>query len=204
MDPRGLVPYVIETSERGERAMDIFSLLLKERIVFIGTQIDDNVANLTVAQILYLAREDPEREIRLYIHSPGGGVYAGLAIYDTMQIVQCPIETIAVGSTASMGTMLLLAGTPGHRYALPNSTIHIHQPLGGTQGQATEIKIQADEILRIRKLLNELMAKHTGQPVERIAQDTERDFFMTAEMAKEYGIVDHVLQPNQPKPGIKE
>ncbi|MHB9032803.1 MAG: ATP-dependent Clp protease proteolytic subunit [Anaerolineae bacterium] len=204
MDPRSLIPMVIETTGRGERAYDIFSLLLKERIIFIGTPIDDNIANLTVAQILYLAREDPEREIRLYIHSPGGIIYAGLAIYDTMQTVQCPIQTIAVGSTASMGTVLLAAGTPGRRYALPNATIHIHQPLGGAQGQATEIQIQAEEILRLRKLLNEIMAKHTGQSIERIAQDTERDFFMTAEAAKEYGIVDQVLQPNQPKPEKKE
>lgn len=204
MDPRALIPMVIETSGRGERAYDIYSLLLKERIIFIGTAIDDNIANLTVAQILYLAREDPEREIRLYIHSPGGIIYAGLAIYDTMQIVQCPIETIAVGSTASMGTVLLAAGTPGRRYALPNATIHIHQPLGGAQGQATEIQIQAEEILRLRTRLNEIMSKHTGQPIERIMQDTERDHFMTAEMAKEYGIIDEVLQPNQPKPEPKE
>jgi ATP-dependent Clp protease, protease subunit len=203
MDPRALIPMVIESTGRGERAYDIFSLLLKERIVFIGTAIDDTVANLTVAQILYLAREDPEREIRLYIHSPGGGIYAGLAIYDTMQIVQCPIETIAVGSTASMGTVLLAAGTPGRRYALPNATIHIHQPLGGTQGQATEIQIQAEEILRVRKLLNEIMAKHTGQSIDRIAHDTERDYFMTADQAKEYGIVDEVLQPHQPKTETK-
>lgn len=203
MDPRALIPMVIESTGRGERAYDIFSLLLKERIVFIGTALDDTVANLTVAQILYLAREDPEREIRLYIHSPGGGIYAGLAIYDTMQIVQCPIETIAVGSTASMGTVLLAAGTPGRRYALPNATIHIHQPLGGVQGQATEIQIQAEEILRLRKLLNEIMSKHTGQSFERIARDTERDFFMTADQAKEYGIVDEVLQPHQPKPETK-
>ncbi|MHB1356583.1 MAG: ATP-dependent Clp protease proteolytic subunit [Anaerolineae bacterium] len=203
MDPRALIPMVIESTGRGERAYDIFSLLLKERIVFIGTAIDDTVANLTVAQILYLAREDPEREIRLYIHSPGGGIYAGLAIYDTMQIVQCPIETIAVGSTASMGTVLLASGTPGRRYALPNATIHIHQPLGGAKGQATEIQIQAEEILRVRKLLNEIMAKHTGQTVEQIAHDTERDFFMTADQAKTYGIVDQVLLPHQPKPEIK-
>jgi ATP-dependent Clp protease, protease subunit len=199
MDPRALIPMVIETTGRGERAYDIFSLLLKERIVFIGTAIDDNVANLTVAQILFLEREDPERAIRLYIHSPGGGIYAGMAIYDTMQIVKCPIETIAVGSTASFGTVLLAAGTPEHRYALPNATIHIHQPLGGVQGQATEIQIQAEEILRLRKLLNEIMAKHTGQPVDQIAKDTERDFFMTAEQAEHYGIVDKVLQPNQDK-----
>jgi ATP-dependent Clp protease, protease subunit len=203
MDPRALIPMVIESTGRGERAYDIFSLLLKERIVFIGTAIDDNVANLTVAQILYLAREDPEREIRLYIHSPGGGIYAGLAIYDTMQIVQCPIETIAVGSTASMGTVLLAAGTPGRRYSLPNATIHIHQPLGGAQGQATEIQIQAEEILRVRRLLNEIMAKHTGQTVDQIAHDTERDNFMTAEQAKKYGIIDEVLEAHQPKPETK-
>ncbi|NLV74793.1 MAG: ATP-dependent Clp protease proteolytic subunit [Chloroflexi bacterium] len=204
MYPRNLIPMVIESSGRSERAYDIYSLLLKERIIFLGSAIDDNVANLTVAQILYLAREDPEREIRLYIHSPGGIIYAGLAIYDTMQMVPCPIETIAVGSTASFGTVLLAAGTPGRRYALPNATVHIHQPLGGAQGQATEIQIQADEILRLRKRLNAILAKHTGQPIERIELDTERDHFMTAEQAKEYGLVDTVLQPNQPQPEPKE
>jgi len=197
MDATALIPMVIESTGRGERAYDIYSLLLKERIVFLGTAIDDNIANLTVAQILFLQREDPEREIQMYIHSPGGIIYAGLAIYDTMKMVSCPIATIAVGSTASMGTVLLAAGTKGRRYALPNATIHIHQPLGGARGQATDVQIQAEEILRLRTRLNEIMAEATGQPVERIARDTERDLYMTAEQAKEYGLVDDVLQPRQ-------
>jgi ATP-dependent Clp protease protease subunit len=186
---------VIESSGRGERAYDIYSLLLKERIIFLGTPIDDNVANLTVAQILYLQREDPEREIQLYIHSPGGVIYAGLAIYDTMKMVSCPIATIAVGSTASMGTILLAAGTPGRRYALPNATIHIHQPLGGARGQATDVQIQAEEILRLRKRLNQILADATGQSIERIQTDTERDLYMDADQAKTYGLIDEVLLP---------
>jgi ATP-dependent Clp protease protease subunit len=196
---------VIESSGRGERAYDIYSLLLKERIVFLGTPIDDNIANLTVAQLLYLQREDPEREIQLYIHSPGGVIYAGLAIFDTMKMLTCPVATIAVGSTASMGTILLAAGTKGHRYALPNATIHIHQPLGGARGQATEIQIQAEEILRLRKRLNLILAEATGQPEERIQRDTERDLFMTAEQAKEYGLIDEVLlPPGASKPAAEE
>jgi ATP-dependent Clp protease, protease subunit len=190
-----LIPMVIESSGRGERAYDIYSLLLKERIIFLGTPIDDTVANLIVAQLLFLDREDPERQINLYINSPGGIIYAGLAIYDTMQSVNSPISTIAVGSTASMGTVLLAAGTKGRRYALPNSTVHIHQPLGGARGQATDIQIQAEEILRLRKRLNEILVTHTRQPLERIERDTERDFFMDAHAAKEYGIVDEVIQP---------
>ncbi|MEA3407991.1 MAG: ATP-dependent Clp protease proteolytic subunit [Chloroflexota bacterium] len=203
MDPMPMarIPMVIETSGRGERAYDIYSLLLKERIIFLGTPIDGNVANVIVAQLLYLDREDPEREINLYIHSPGGIIYAGLAIYDTMQIVRCPIATIAVGSTASMGTVLLAAGTPGRRYALPNSTIHIHQPLGGVRGQATDVEIQADEILRLRDRINSILAEHTGQSVERIKQDTDRDFYMDAEHAKEYGIVDKVLSAPSDRKG---
>lgn len=195
MDTRALIPMVIESTGRGERAYDIYSLLLKERIVFLGTPIDDNVANLIVAQLLFLDREDPERDIHLYIHSPGGIIYAGLAIYDTMQAVRCPIETIAVGSTASMGTILLAAGTPGRRYALPNATIHIHQPLGGAQGQATDVQIQAEEILRLRSKVNEILANHTGQPLERIQADTERDLYMDAQQACEYGLVDEVIKP---------
>lgn len=195
MNPTALIPMVIESTGRGERAYDIYSLLLKERVVFLGTPIDDNVANLIVAQILFLAREDPEREIRLYIHSPGGVIYAGLAIYDTMQAVSCPIETIAVGSAASMATILLAAGTPGRRYALPNATVLIHQPAGGARGQATDVQIQAEEILRLRKRMNEILAKHTGQSIERIAADTERDFYMDAQQAKEYGLVDEVIEP---------
>ncbi|HHX64144.1 MAG TPA: ATP-dependent Clp protease proteolytic subunit [Chloroflexi bacterium] len=205
MDFKSLIPMVIESTGRGERAYDIFSLLLRERIIFLGTPIDDTIANLIVAQMLFLDREDPEREIRLYINSPGGVIYAGMAIYDTMQIVRPPIETIAVGSTASMGTVLLAAGTPGRRYALPNATVHIHQPLGGARGQASEIQIQAEEILRLRRRLNNIMAMHTGQPLERIERDTDRDFFMDAEQAREYGIVDQVLQPRDLKlPGQEE
>ncbi len=190
-----LIPMVVESTGRAERAYDIYSLLLKERIVFLGQAIDDHAANLVVAQMLYLAREDSEQEIHLYIHSPGGSVYAGLAIYDTMQMVQCPIETIAVGSTASMGTVLLAAGSPGRRFALPNATVHIHQPLGGAQGQASDLQIQAKEILRLKRKLNEILARHTGQPLERIEHDTDRDFFMDAEAAREYGVIDKVLTP---------
>lgn len=195
MDPRALIPMVIESTGRGERAYDIYSLLLKERIVFLGTPIDDNVAGLIVAQILFLDREDPEREIKLYIQCPGGVIYSGLAIYDTMQVVRAPVSTIAIGSTASMGTVLLAAGAPGRRFALPNATIHLHQPLGGARGQATDIQIQAEEILRLRKRLNEILAYHTGQPIERIERDTDRDFFMDAEMARQYGIIDEVIKP---------
>jgi len=194
MDATALIPMVIESTGRGERAYDIYSLLLKERIVFLGTAIDDNIANLTVAQILFLQREDPEREIQMYIHSPGGIIYAGLAIYDTMKMVSCPIATIAVGSTASMGTVLLAAGTKGRRYALPNATFHIHQPLGGARGQATDVQIQAEEILRLRRRLNEMLAHHTGQPLERIEKDTDRDFFMDAQGALEYGLVDEIIK----------
>jgi len=194
MSLNSLVPMVVESTGRGERAYDIYSLLLKERIVFLGSAIDDNVANVIVAQLLFLEREDPEREIKLYIHSPGGGIYAGMAIYDTMQIVRCPVTTVAVGSTASFGTVLLAAGTPGRRYALPHATIHIHQPLGGARGQASDIQIQAEEILRLRKLLNGILVHHTGQPVERIAADTDRDYYMDAEQAREYGIVDEILK----------
>jgi ATP-dependent Clp protease protease subunit len=193
--PTSLIPMVIETSGRGERAYDIFSLLLKERIIFMGTPISDQVANLVVAQLLFLNREDPEKEIQMYINSPGGQIYAGMAIYDTMQQVTAPVSTVAVGFTASFGTVLLSAGTPGHRYALPNATIHLHQPLGSTQGQAADIEIQAKEILRLREQLNVILSYHTGQPKEKIAEDTDRDIFMTAEQAVEYGLVDGVLAP---------
>jgi ATP-dependent Clp protease, protease subunit len=192
--PASLIPMVIETTGRGERAYDIFSLLLKERIVFLGTPINDQVANLIVAQLLFLAREDPEKAIRFYINSPGGQVYSGMAIYDTIQQIECPVSTVAVGFTASFGTVLLTAGTKGMRYALPNATIHMHQPLGGAQGQATDIAIQANEILRLRKSLNGILSFHTGQPIERIEEDTDRDIFLTAEAAKEYGLVDEVLK----------
>lgn len=191
--PTSLVPMVIETSGRGERAYDIYSLLLKERIVMIGTPISDQISNLVVAQLLYLAREDPSKPIRLYINSPGGQVYSGMAIYDTMQQIDCPVSTVAVGFTASFGTVLLTAGTKGMRYALPHATIHMHQPIGGAQGQASDIAIQANEILRLRQSLNEILSYHTGQDVEKIEQDTDRDIFLTAEEAKEYGLVDEVL-----------
>jgi ATP-dependent Clp protease protease subunit len=193
-DPKNVIPMVIESSGRGERAYDIYSLLLKERIVFLGTQIDDQVANVIVAQLLFLSREDPDREIQMYINSPGGVIYSGLAIYDTMQMIPNPISTVAVGVTASFGTVLLTAGTKGRRYALPNATIHMHQPLGGSQGQATDIEIQTKQILRLRTLLNDIMAKHTGKSVEVIKQDTERDFYLDAKQAVEYGLVDQVLE----------
>jgi ATP-dependent Clp protease protease subunit len=191
---------VIETSGRGERAYDIFSLLLKERIIILGTPINDQIANLVVAQLLFLAREDPTKPIRMYINSPGGQVYAGMAIYDTMQQIECPVSTVAVGFTASFGTVLLTAGTKGMRYALPHATVHMHQPLGGAQGQASDIAIQANEILRLRRTLNGILSYHTGQPIERIQQDTDRDIFMTAQDAKEYGIVDIVLS----NPGMEQ
>lgn len=193
-DPKSVIPMVIESSGRGERAYDIYSLLLKERIIFLGTPIDDNVANVIVAQLLFLNREDSEREIQMYINSPGGVIYSGLAIYDTMQMISNPISTVAVGVTASFGTVLLTAGTKGRRYALPNATIHMHQPLGGAQGQATDIEIQTKQILRLRTLLNDIMAKHTGKSVDVIKQDTERDFYLDAQQAVDYGLVDQVLE----------
>src|SRR5215212_9034793 len=193
-DFKNVIPMVIESSGRGERAYDIYSLLLKERIIFLGTPIDDQVANLIVAQLLYLNNEDPEKEINMYINSPGGVIYAGLAIYDTMQMISNPISTVAVGVTASFGTVLLTAGTKGRRYALPNATIHMHQPLGGAQGQATDIEIQAKEILRLRERLNGILAFHTGQTTDQIALDTDRDFYLDAKGAVEYGLVDQVLE----------
>jgi ATP-dependent Clp protease, protease subunit len=197
-DPKSVIPMVIESSGRGERAYDIYSLLLKERIIFLGTPIDDQVANVIVAQLLFLNREDSEREIQMYINSPGGVIYSGLAIYDTMQMISNPISTVAVGVTASFGTVLLTAGTKSRRYALPNATIHMHQPLGGAQGQATDIEIQTKQILRLRTLLNDIMAKHTGKTVDVIKQDTERDFYLDAQQAVEYGLVDQVLEiPNK-------
>ncbi len=191
--PRDLIPMVIESSGRGERAFDIFSLLLRERIIFLGMPIDDNVANVIVAQLLFLDREDPDRDINMYLNCPGGVITSGLAIYDTMQLIRPNVATHAVGMTASMGTVLLAAGAKGKRYALPHSTIHIHQPLGGAQGQAVDIEIQAREILRLRKLLNDILCKHTGQTEERIIADTDRNFYMNAEEAVKYGIVDSVL-----------
>ena len=191
---RNVIPMVIESSGRGERAYDIYSLLLKERIIFLGTPIDDQVANLIVAQLLFLNHEDPEKEISMYINSPGGIIYAGLAIYDTMQMISNPISTVAVGVTASFGTVLLAAGTKGLRYALPNATIHMHQPLGGAQGQATDIEIQARQILRLKALLLNILAKHTGQPLEVIERDSDRDYYLEAKTAVEYGLVDQVLE----------
>ena len=195
MRPHNLIPMVIESTSRGERAYDIFSLLLRERIVFLGTPITDQIANLIIAQLLFLDREDPEREISLYIHSPGGIISAGLAIYDTMQLIRAPISTIAVGMAASMATVLLTAGTKGRRFALPHATIHLHQPLGGVEGQATDIEIAAREILRQRALLNDLLKKHTGLSDEQIERFTDRDFYMTADQAVQYGIIDTVLHP---------
>lgn len=184
---------VVESSSRGERAYDIYSLLLKERIIFLGTPIDDQVANLIVAQLLFLNHEDPEKEIQMYINSPGGQIYSGFAIYDTMRMISNPVSTVAVGFTASFGTVLLTAGTKGRRYALPNATIHMHQPLGGAQGQATDIEIAAKQILHQKALLNNIFAKHTGQPLEIIERDTDRDFYLDAKGAVEYGLVDQVL-----------
>ncbi len=197
--PSDLIPMVIESTSRGERAYDIYSLLLHERIVFLGTAINDQVANLIVAQLLYLSREDPEREIQMWINSPGGHIYAGLAIYDTMQQIPNPIATYAVGVTASFGTVLLAAGSKGTRYALPHATIHVHQPLGGAQGQATDIEIQAKEILRLRDRLNQILVKHTGQTLDVIERDTERDYYMDAQAAMQFGLVDKVLEES-PKP----
>ena len=192
-DPRALIPMVIENSGRGERAYDIYSLLLKERIVFLGTPIHDQVANLIIAQLLFLDREDPEKEISVYINSPGGNIYHGLAIYDTIQQVRAPLSTIAVGVTASMATMLLAAGTKGRRYALPNATIHMHPAGGGAQGYAPDVEIQYKELQRMQHLLHDLLSKHTGQPVEKIADDFDRDRYMSAPEAVAYGIVDEVL-----------
>ena len=195
LDPRAqvLVPMVVEATNRGERSYDIYSLLLKERIIFLGTAVDDYTANLIIAQLLYLDREDPERDISLYIHSPGGSVTAGLSIYDTMQLIKPNVSTICVGMAASMGAVLLLAGAKGKRYALPNSTIMIHQAAGGFEGTAADIEIRAREILRIQSRLRDIMAYHTGQPLERISRDSDRDFFLTPEQAQDYGIIDEVI-----------
>ncbi|MBC7877040.1 MAG: ATP-dependent Clp protease proteolytic subunit [Anaerolineales bacterium] len=193
-DFKNIVPMVVENTGRGERAYDIYSLLLKERIIFLGTPIDDQVANVIVAQLLFLNHEDPEKEIRMYINSPGGVIYAGLAIYDTMQAISNPISTMAIGVTASFGTVLLTAGTKGRRYALPHATIHMHQPLGGAQGQATDIEIQARQILRLKTLLTGIIAKHTAQPLEVIERDADRDFYLDAQQAVDYGLVDQIIE----------
>jgi len=189
----GLIPMVVEQSPRGERAYDIYSRLLKNRIIIIGSEIDDNVANSVIAQLLYLEQDEPDAEISLYINSPGGIVSSGLAVYDTMQFIRPDVSTWCMGMAASISALLLAAGTPGKRYALPHSTMLIHQPMGGAYGQATDIRIRADEILRIRQELNNLLAKHTGQPLNKIEEDTERDFYMTAQAAKEYGLIDEVI-----------
>ena len=199
--PTSLVPMVIETTGRGERAFDIYSLLLRNRIIMLGTPINDQIANLIVAQLLYLDNEDNSLPITMYINSPGGMVYSGMAIYDTMQQVRSQVATYAVGFTASFGTVLLTAGTKGMRYALPNATIHMHQPLGGAEGQASDIAIQAQEILRLRSDLNEILSYHTGQPVEKIAKDTDRDIYMSAQEAMEYGLVDEVLADSRHENG---
>jgi ATP-dependent Clp protease protease subunit len=194
----GLIPMVVEQTNRGERAYDIYSRLLKDNIIFIGTPIDDMVANLVTAQLLFLAAEDPEKDIYLYINSPGGSITAGMAIYDTMQFVRPDVSTICIGQAASMGALLLAAGAAGKRFALPNARLLIHQPsMGGLSGQATDIDIHAKEILRMREILNQLMAKHTHQEVERIERDVERDFIMSADQAKEYGLIDEIIYKNK-------
>jgi ATP-dependent Clp protease protease subunit len=198
--PQNVIPMVIESSSRGERAFDIYSLLLKERIIFLGSAINDQVANLIIAQLLFLAREDPDKDINLYINSPGGVISAGLAIYDTVQLVQPEVSTICMGMAASMATVILCAGAKGKRYALPNSTIHLHQAVGGAQGQASDIEIAAREIMRLQEKIRSILVKHTGQTMEKISHDTDRDFYLTAEQATEYGIVDDILSG----PSVKE
>jgi ATP-dependent Clp protease, protease subunit len=194
MDIRNVIPMVIEQGSRGERAYDIYSLLLRERIILLGTPINDQVANLIVAQLLYLDREDPDRPVQMYINSPGGVVYAGMAIYDAMQQISAPVSTSAVGLTASFGTVLLTAGAHGQRYALPNATVHMHQPLGGAQGQASDIVIQANEIMRLKDRLIEIFVKHTGQDRDVIERDTDRDIYLSASQAVQYGLIDAVLE----------
>jgi ATP-dependent Clp protease protease subunit len=198
--PKNIIPMVIESGAKGERAFDIFSLLLKERIIFIGTPIDDQIANLIVAQLLYLEREDPDKDINLYVHSPGGYVHSGLAIYDTMQFIRCDISTICVGMTASLAAIILCAGAKGKRFALPHAKIMLHQPTGGLGGQAADIKIQAEEIIKTKAMLNEIVAKHTGQSIDRIQHETERDRYMSAQEAKEWGLIDEILINESRKP----
>jgi len=199
---QNIVPMVIENTGRIERAFDIYSLLLRERIIFLGTPIDDQVANLVIAQMLYLAREDPDKDIQLYINSPGGVITSGLAIYDTMQLVQPDVSTICIGMAASMASVLLAGGAPGKRFALPNSTVLLHQPYGGVTGQAVDVEIQAREIIRLRNVINRIFVKHTGQPEERIVRDTDRNFWMAADQAKEYGIVDEILTGPRGTPSV--
>lgn len=197
-------PYVVESTHRGERQWDIYSRLLKDRIIFLGTEVNDTVANLIIAQMLFLESEDPDKEITLYINSPGGVITAGLAIYDTMQYVRCPVATVCLGQAASMGAWILAAGADGMRKALPNSRIMIHQPLGGFRGQATDIEIHANEILNLRKRMNDIMAAHTGQDADKVKEDTERDRYLSSIEAKEYGIIDDVIEPKQPPRAQKE
>ena len=192
-----LVPYVVEQTNRGERSYDIFSRLLNDRIVFLGEEVNDTTASLVVAQLLYLEAQDPDKDIQMYINSPGGSVTAGMAIYDTMQYIKCDVSTICIGMAASMGAFLLSSGAKGKRIALPHSEIMIHQPLGGAKGQATDIQIQAEQILRIKKVMNELLAQNTGKPLKTIEKDTERDHFMTAEQARDYGLVDEIIAPRR-------
>ena len=196
--PENLIPMVVESGARGERAYDIYSLLLKERIIFLGTPINDQVANAIIAQLLFLDREDPERDINIYLNSPGGVITSGLAIYDTMRLIRPAVSTICVGMAASMTTVLLCGGAKGKRYALPNSTIHMHQPMGAAQGQASDVEIHAREILRTQDKMRQILSLHTGQPYEKIARDTDRDYFLNAEEAKEYGLIDEVLEKPEP------
>ena len=195
--PESIIPMVVESGARGERAYDIYSLLLKERIIFLGTPINDQVANAVIAQLLFLDREDPDRDINLYINSPGGLIYSGLAIYDTIQNIRPEVSTICVGMAASMATALLCAGTPGKRLSLPNSTIHMHQPMSGAQGQASDVEIHAREAIRLQDKMRQVISKHTGQSYEKVARDTDRDYFLNAEEAKEYGLVDDVVVPRE-------
>ncbi len=202
--PEAIIPMVVESGARGERAYDIYSLLLKERIIFLGTPINDQVSNAIIAQLLFLAREDSDRDINLYINSPGGIVYSGLAIYDTIQYIQPDVSTTCMGAAASMATVLLCAGTPGKRYALPNSTIHMHQPLSGAQGQASDIEIHAREALRLQDKMRQVISSHTGQPYEKVARDTDRDYFLSPEEAKDYGLIDDVVTSNTDQEQDKE
>ena len=198
------IPTIVETTHRGERVWDIWSRLLKDRIIFLGTPIDDQIANLVIAQLLFLESDDPDKDITIYVNSPGGIVTAGLAIYDTMQYVRCPVSTVCLGQAASMAALLLCAGSTGMRRALPHSRVMIHQPLGGYQGQATDIEIHAKEILSLKRRLNEIMAAHTGQDVETVTKDTERDNFMSAQQAKDYGLIDEVIEPRKDGPAPKK
>ena len=202
--PTNVIPMVIESGTRGERAFDIYSLLLRERIVMLGMPINDQVANVIIAQLLFLEREDPDKDISLYVHCPGGVISAGLAIYDTMQLVRPDVSTICVGLAASMGTLLLCAGAPGKRYALPNATIHMHQAMGGAQGQASDIEIAAREIMRMQEIIRNVLAKHTGQPLDKISHDTDRDFYLNPEQAVEYGLIDEILTKQQESKETKE